>query len=220
VTATHESVLLVGQPNVGKSALFNRLTGRYVTVSNYPGTTVEIARGHSRLLGADVEVVDTPGLYSLLPITEDERVASDLLSAPGVRAVVHVVDAQNLDRMLGLALQLIETGLPVVVALNMYDEARESGLVIHAARLEEILGVPVVPTVSTTGEGVAELAARLRQAPPRSSLRTEYGSIIEDGMRGIASHLPQGPLSVRSEASLILQGDARARERLPTMLAL
>lgn len=107
-------VILVGAPNVGKSALFNRLTGRYVAVSNYPGTTVEIARGHSVLDGVMAEIIDTPGMYSLLPSAEDERVAMrmlfDVTAAPDV--VVHAIDAKNISRMLPLTLQLLELGRP------------------------------------------------------------------------------------------------------------
>ena len=207
-------ILLVGNPNVGKSALFNRLTGQYVTVSNYPGTTVEVSRGRCAALGPDVEIVDTPGMYSLLPITDEERVASDMLFGGNVRCVVHAIDAKNLDRMLGFTLQLIETGLPVVVALNMADEARDLGIVIDSARLTAILGVPVVPTVSISGEGVADLVAALKKTPPPSPFRVEYGSLIEEGIAGIASRLSEGALAPRARASLMLQGDGRERERL------
>ena len=110
-------VLLVGNPNVGKSAVFNRLTGRYATVSNYPGTTVEVMTARCRRLDG-AEVVDTPGMYSMAPITDEERVARTLLIAARPRAVVHIIDAKNIRRMLGLTLQMIEAGLPVVVALE------------------------------------------------------------------------------------------------------
>lgn len=99
---THARVVLVGNPNVGKSVLFNRLTGRYVVVSNYPGTTVEVARGQARIGNMTCEVIDTPGMYSLSPITEEERVARALLLKERPNVVVHVVDAKNLNRMLSL----------------------------------------------------------------------------------------------------------------------
>ncbi len=210
-------VLLVGNPNVGKSALFNKLTGRYVTVSNYPGTTVEIAHGHCHALGHETEIVDTPGMYSLLPITDEERVASDMLFSGRVRTVVHVVDAKNLDRMLGLTLQLIETGLPVVLALNMIDEARALGIRIDAAKLAAHLGIPVVATVSITSEGLSELIGHLRTPPPLSLFRTECGSIIEQALLAISAHLsPASPIAPRARAGLLLQGDTRERERLIT----
>lgn len=208
-------VLLVGNPNVGKSALFNKLTGQYVTVSNYPGTTVEVAHGHCPQLGKEIEVVDTPGMYSLLPITDEERVASDILFSPRVRSVIHVVDAKNIDRMLGLTLQLIEAGRPVVLALNMVDEARRLGIQIDHATLSSRLGIPVIPTVSITGEGIPDLIRNLKTPPPLSMLRTGCGTLIEQAIIDIASHLsPASPISPRARASLLLQGDQRERERL------
>lgn len=208
-------VLLVGNPNVGKSALFNKLTGQYVTVSNYPGTTVEVSHGHCPQLGRDVEIVDTPGMYSILPITDEERVASDILYSPRVRVVIHVVDAKNVDRMLGLTLQLIESGRPVVLALNMMDEARTLGIQIDHAELSRRLGIPVIPTVSLTSEGVAELVRHLKTPPPLSLLRVECGTLIEQAILDIARHLsPASPVAPRARASLLLQGDLRERERL------
>lgn len=208
-------ILLVGNPNVGKSALFNKLTGQYVTVSNYPGTTVEVAHGHCPLLGPDIEIVDTPGMYSLLPITDEERVASDILFSPRVRTVIHVVDAKNLDRMLGLTLQLIEAGRPLVLALNMIDEARSLGIKIDTAGLSQRLGIPVVPTVSITREGIPELIRHLETPPPLSSLHTECGSLIEQAILDISRHLsPASPVAPRARASLLLQGALRERERL------
>ena len=208
-------ILLVGNPNVGKSALFNKLTGQYVTVSNYPGTTVEVSHGHCQELDRDIEIVDTPGMYSLLPITDEERVASDILYSPQVRAVVHVVDAKNIDRMLGLTLQLIETGRPVVLALNMIDEARTLGIAIDHAKLSGRLGIPVIPTVSITGEGISKLIAQLKTPPPLSMIRTECGSIIEQGIIAIASLMsPASPISPRTRATLLLQSDLREQERL------
>src|SRR5512142_2753632 len=103
-------VAIVGNPNVGKSVTFNRLTGMYAAVSNYPGTTVEVSRGKATLRGITFEVVDTPGMYALLPITEEERVARAILLAETPVVVLHVVDAKNLERMLPFTLQLIEAG--------------------------------------------------------------------------------------------------------------
>lgn len=208
-------ILLVGNPNVGKSALFNKLTGQYVTVSNYPGTTVEVAHGHCHALGSEIEIADTPGMYSLLPITDEERVASDMLFSGRVRAIVHVVDAKNLDRMLGLTFQLIETGLPVILALNMFDEARALGIRIDVDKLSSRLTIPVIPTVSITGEGLSSLIAHLRTPPPLSMFRTECGSIIEEALLGISALLsPASPIAPRARAGLLLQGDTRERERL------
>ena len=152
---------IVGSPNVGKSMLFNNLTGAYVTVSNYPGTTVDVARGKAKIDREEFEIVDTPGMYSLLPITEEERVSRLLLfeEKPGI--ILHVVDARNLERMLPLTLQLIEAGLPVILDLNMMDEAEGAGIKIDVAGLEEELGIPVVSTVATTSRGISDLRRRL-----------------------------------------------------------
>ncbi len=152
---------IVGTPNVGKSVIFNVLTGAYVTVSNYPGTTVNVSRGKARIEGEEFEVMDTPGMYSLMPITEEERVARTMLLAEKPDVILHVVDARNLDRMLPLTIQLIEAGLPTMLDLNMMDEAEASGIEIDINKLEQELGIPVVATVATSGRGVETLKKRL-----------------------------------------------------------
>jgi len=150
-------VVIVGSPNVGKSLIFNRLTGIYVTVSNYPGTTVEVFRGRTYIDGVLYEIVDTPGMYSLLPSSEEERVARRLLMEEQPDVVVHVVDAKNLERMLPLTLQLIEAGFSLVLALNMMDEAVKAGIQIDTELLTDILCTPVVPVIATTGQGINQL---------------------------------------------------------------
>ncbi|MGE5578011.1 MAG: FeoB small GTPase domain-containing protein [Syntrophothermus sp.] len=156
-----KKIVLVGSPNVGKSVIFNRLTGAYVTVSNYPGTTVEVSRGKARIGAEEFEVVDTPGLYSLLPITEEERVTRRLLLEEKPDVVVHVIDAKNIARMLPLTIQLAEAGLPLILDINIMDEAEKLGMRIDVAKLESLLGIPVVPTVSTTGRGIGDLQRRI-----------------------------------------------------------
>ena len=148
-------VAIVGSPNVGKSVVFTHLTGRYATASNYPGTTVEVLRG--QLGGSGCEVVDTPGMYSLFSVTEEERVGRRILLSEVPALVIHVVDARNLDRMLPMTVQLIEAGLPVVLVLNMMDEARSAGMEIDRELLSRRLGVSVVGAVAVAGEGMAEL---------------------------------------------------------------
>jgi ferrous iron transport protein B len=152
-----KKVVIVGSPNVGKSLVFNRLTGAYVTVSNYPGTTVEVSRGRARLDGEECVVIDTPGMYSLLPITEEERVTRAILLSEKPDAVIQVVDAKNLERMLPLTLQLIEAGLPLILDLNMMDEMQHAGMELDLERLGRELGIPVVTTVATTGRGIKAL---------------------------------------------------------------
>jgi len=158
-------VILLGNPNVGKSALFNALTGLRATVSNYPGTTVEVYRG--RLPGNGVEIVDSPGLNSILPLSEDERVTWSLVQeARGDQGalVVQVADAKNLRRALLLTLQLGQLGVKTVLVLNMSDEAAERGIAIDVAGLEAALGVPVRTTVATRGVGVADVSTALAAA--------------------------------------------------------
>lgn len=154
---------VVGNPNVGKSVLFNRLTGMYATVSNYPGTTVEVTRGQMHLGDNEVEVVDTPGMYSLLPISEEEAVARRLLLEEKPRQVLHVVDAKNLPRMLPLTLQLLEAGLPVTLALNMMDESADLGFSFDIELLSQLLGIPVTGTIGATNKGVSELREILEE---------------------------------------------------------
>jgi ferrous iron transport protein B len=163
-----QKILLVGPPNVGKSLIFNRLTGRSVSVSNYPGTTVEISVGHCPALPG-YEIRDTPGAYSLLPITDEERVTREIIMSEPDALLVHVVDAKNLRRMLPMTLELLELGRRVVLVLNLMDEARRLGVVIDAEELSEKLGIPVVPTVATSGEGIDVLCAVIRdgvEGPP------------------------------------------------------
>lgn len=168
--ASHQSppgvLLLVGNPNVGKSALFSKLTGKFVIVSNYPGTTVDVTRGRLRQGGRDIEVIDTPGAYSLMPHSEDEIVTRDLILQHPEAAVVLVLDAKNLQRGLVLAQQLSELRTPYCVALNMMDEALGQRFRIDVPALSRALGVPVVPTVATTGKGMKDLAAALEEAVP------------------------------------------------------
>ena len=158
-------VALVGNPNVGKSAVFNRLTGASVIVSNYPGTTVEFTRGTMRLGGQPAEVVDLPGTYSLEPTCKAEEVTARALEelAPG-DVILNVVDSTNLERSLGLTLQLIKLRKPMVAALNFWDEAKHTGVQIDVPALEKELGVACVPVVAITGEGTKTLVERTLQA--------------------------------------------------------
>lgn len=155
-------VVLIGDPNVGKSVLFSRLTGVDVIASNYPGTTVDYSKGHANKHGETLEIVDAPGTYSLEPTNKAEEVAVSLLDQADV--VVNVVDATRLERCLLLTLELLEKRRPVVIALNLWDEAKHLGIAIDDRALERMLQVPVVPTVAITGEGVKELVQRLDEA--------------------------------------------------------
>jgi ferrous iron transport protein B len=163
------TVAIVGNPNVGKSVMFNNLTGAYVTVSNYPGTTVEVSRGRGKIGEDDIEVIDTPGMYSLLPITEEERVARTILLEEKPEIVLHMVDAKNLERMLAFTLQLIEAGLQTILVLNMMDEVEKLGKKISVDRLQEELQIPVVAAVSTTGRGMDVLKGKLEDYVRKST---------------------------------------------------
>lgn len=166
------NILLMGNPNVGKSAVFSRLTGAHVIVSNYPGTTVSFTEGTMNVDGRACRVIDVPGTYTLEPLSRAEEVAVEML--PRGDVVVNVVDSTNLERNLNLTVQLLSRRVPMVVALNMWDEAQEHGIKINVAALEEALGVPVVPTCAISGEGMRELTQRLPAARP-GTLRCEDG---------------------------------------------
>jgi len=169
----HGTTVLVGNPNVGKSVLFKNLTNRYVTVSNYPGTTVEIVRAQARFNGRDVEVIDTPGINDLTPRSDDARVTRNVLDEHEGATIVQVADAKNLRRALLLTLQLAELERPMVLVLNMFDELEERGGQIDTARLSERLGVPVVVTVAPRDRGTKDLIAALTEA--RTPKRPEIG---------------------------------------------
>lgn len=156
-------ILLVGQPNVGKSVLFSRITGIRTIASNYSGTTVSYTAGKMRFTDTNYQVLDAPGTYSLEPLDEASRVAVDLIDAAG--RIINVVDTTRLERHLPLTLELIAQKKPMVVALNMSDEARHKGIRIDAGKLAGKLGVPVIPIVARSGEGVNKLIASLLALP-------------------------------------------------------
>jgi len=209
-------VALIGAPNVGKSALFNRLTNSYVTVSNYPGTSVEVARGKARLPGLHAEVLDTPGLYTLLPTTEEERVTQRIVLSGEPEVLVHVVDAKNLGRMLPLTLQLAEVGRPLVLALNMMDEAERLAVSIDHELLQQRLGFPVVPIVAITGRGVGALEAAIAQVWQAPAARLPaYENGVGEAIAQVRGAL-SGRYAIDPEAlvALAIQGDEEARGRL------
>jgi small GTP-binding protein len=162
--------VLVGNPNVGKSVLFKNLTDRYVTVSNFPGTTVEIVQARASLDGHEVAVIDTPGINDLSQRSDEARVTRELLVEHEGTTIVQVADAKNLRRALLLTLQLADLKRPTVLVLNMADELEERGGQVDCARLSEILGVPVVMTVAPRNQGTQQLIEALAQArPPHGS---------------------------------------------------
>ncbi|UFS71331.1 ferrous iron transport protein B [Geomonas sp. RF6] len=206
-------VALVGNPNVGKSVLFNALTGAYVTVSNYPGTSVEVARGNAVIDGVQYEVIDTPGMYSILPITEEERVAREILLNERPHLVIHVLDARNLERMLPMTLQLIEAELPLVLVVNIMDEAARLGLEIDIPELSRRLGIPVIGAATAKKVGLSEIRAAIASVHPVTAPVPRYAPELEEDLAEI-TELLRGEyiLSRKAMALLLLQGDTEVAE--------
>jgi ferrous iron transport protein B len=198
--------VLVGNPNVGKSVIFGLLTGRYVIVSNYPGTTVEVASGHATFGKERNILIDTPGVNTLVPMSEDEKVTRDILIDPRLRVVIQIADAKNLRRALVVTLQLAEMGLPVVLALNMHDEAKSRGIYIDAKRLSELLGIDVITTVATQKRGIDKVS-RAAVSPRVPAFKIRYADSVELASEEIASLLPETSVSKRALALMILSGD-------------
>jgi ferrous iron transport protein B len=192
-----ETIVLAGNPNVGKSVVFNALTGTYVDVSNFPGTTVELTRGR---LG-EHDIVDTPGVYGVSSFNDEEMVARDIILDGDI--VINVVDAVHLERDLFLTLQLVDMGKRMVVALNMADEARKRGVGIDRDLLEDLLGVPVIETVAVEGKGFDELKAALSRA------RAGHADVeLEAALLEMASRV-----GTRADALMVLEGDEVVSER-------
>jgi ferrous iron transport protein B len=205
------NIALVGHPNVGKSVIFQRLTGQRVVVSNYPGTTVEVRRGAARALPG-FTLIDTPGVIAFPPYSEDEQVTARLLVNEPVRAILQVGDAKNLRRTLLLTLQLAEMGLPLVLALNMMDEAQARGVALDYQRLSQAIDAPVVPTTAIHGQGVQRLTEAVRSAGPWR-FQLEYSPEIETALADFAAQAApaiQGRTSLHPRALglLWLSGDA------------
>ncbi|MEW8959609.1 MAG: FeoB small GTPase domain-containing protein, partial [Moorella sp. (in: firmicutes)] len=184
-------IVLAGNPNVGKSVFFNAFTGLYVDVSNFPGTTLEIS--HARV-GNDV-VLDTPGVYGVSSFNEEEKVARDVIMEADV--VINVVDAVHLERDLFLTQQIIDMGIPMVLALNMIDEAMRQGIKIDVKKMEELLGVPVIPTVAIKNVGLEEVK--------KAVARARIGNALPELQEMLP--LVEKKTRTRAEALLILEGD-------------
>lgn len=184
-----KTLMLVGNPNVGKSVIFGTLTGKYATVSNYPGTTVEVTVGVSSIHGEKYNIIDTPGVNNLVPQSDDERVTRDILLNQKSDAIILVCDAKNLRRSLLIAFQIAEMGLPFSIALNMFDEAASRGISIDYKKLKEMLGVDVVPTIATQKKGIDALLKGIPHQA-KSHFSFSYSSDIENGIKRIEEFLP------------------------------
>ncbi len=231
-------IALVGNPNVGKSVIFGLLTGRYATVSNYPGTTIEISSATASFNGSRYLVIDTPGINNLIPMSEDEKVTRDILLRERPDLVIQVIDAKNIKRGLFITIQLAEMGIPVIVDLNMIDEARDRGIIIDEKRLSELLGTAVVGTIASQKKGLSELRAAikdrlqaeefrlkenknnsLKESPAYSLSSVNYGNSIEEALKKIEELLPDSPISKRSIGLMILSGDASLKPWLRANLS-
>ena len=204
------AILLVGHPNVGKSVLFHRLTGAYVNVSNYPGTTVEVTRASARF-DREAMLLDTPGVLALPSRSDDERATMQALLNESSRCLVQVGDAKNLRRTLTLTALLAELGVPMVLALNMHDEAAARGVMVDIPALAEELGIPVLATVATGGEGIGELTHGMGNAQ-RAEAMLRYDPDIEADIKRVADAItrlaPHPLLAARGLAILYMGGDS------------
>lgn len=195
----YKKLVLAGNPNAGKSVFFNYFTGMYVDVSNYPGTTLDISQGYFN----EYKVYDTPGVYGISSFNDEERVARDVILSADL--VLNVVNAVYLERDLFLTQQIIDTGIPVIVALNMTDEAKNKGIMIDVEKLEKLLGVPVIATIATRREGLDKVAKQLHKAKPGNTdelLQSKIAQLIANNQ-----NIPKG------DALLILEGDDNIARR-------
>jgi len=215
-------VALAGNPNSGKTSIFNDLTGSRQHVGNWPGVTVEKKEGKAVYQGQILKIIDLPGTYSLGAYSEDELIARNFILFDHPDAIINVVDATNLERNLYLTLQLLEMGVKVVVALNMMDEAKKQGLDIKVDKLSSLLGVPIVPTVATRQEGIKEVlaeAAKMVLKTPPSPLALNYGREIEGEINKLEALIGQDPFltqryPARWLAVKLLEGDERLQQEL------
>lgn len=208
-------IALAGNPNCGKTTVFNGYTGARQHVGNYPGVTVDRKEGHLNVDGRSVTLVDLPGAYSLTAYSQEELVARRELAADNVQAVINVVDSSALERNLLLTVQILEMGMPVVLACNMMDEARAAGIHIDVEHLSELLGIPVLPMVARSGEGLKEAlaaAVTLAQGGRREPLRLSYGPDLDAALTELETRVSEsGLLAARYHprwvALKLLEGD-------------
>ncbi|MGB5833336.1 MAG: Fe(2+) transporter permease subunit FeoB [Thiohalocapsa sp.] len=213
------TLALAGNPNCGKSALFNALTGIRQTTGNWPGVTVERKEGRFELDGRPVRVIDLPGIYSLDAGSLDERVTRDYLLSRDADLIVNVLDASNLERNLYMTVQLLEMGVPIVVALNMMDVARKRGIEIDIRRLADQLGCPVVPVVAVTKEGITELTARalaVTSGKERGGFSLAHEECVDQAVAELAPAIApgDGDYNARWLALKLLESDPAAENLL------
>jgi ferrous iron transport protein B len=211
------SIALFGNPNTGKTSLFNNLTGSYEYVGNWSGVTVEKKVGMLRQHG--VPVVDLPGIYSLQPLSRDEGVATEFLLTESFSAIVNIVDASQLKRNLHLTVQLLEFGKPLIMALNMIDVAEKRGIKVDAKKLSQCISAPVIPVIARTGKGTKELVRAILSASEQNEhqFSIDYGADVEVAVQKIGEQLPDNlPVSKRWLALQFLEGNKRVHAYLQT----
>ncbi len=196
-----KKIVLAGNPNVGKSIFFNAFTGIYVDVSNYPGTTLEISSGKYQ----ENVVIDTPGVYGVSSFNDEEIVARDVIASADI--VINIVDAVHLERDLFLTQQIIDMGIPVIVALNMMDEAKKNGLDVNIDELSKELGVKVIPTIAIKGKGLDDIKKATNQAVNKSEIGNSSIKLVDELQR-LVDKLHNQP-----EAILILEGDSHVTKK-------
>jgi len=201
-------IVLVGQPNVGKSSLLNALVGPKVVISNYPGTTVEVTKVQKTFDGIEISFLDTPGIYSISDRSEEEKVTEKILFEEGIDGVIVVSDATALERSLYVLLQIMEAGIPAVIALNFVEDARSKGIKIDCKRLEQALGISVIPINPITKKGIDGLLKSLpRIKDKKVKFWVEYDDHIEEAISQISSKLKETRLPKRFISIRILEGD-------------
>ncbi|GLH62848.1 ferrous iron transport protein B [Parageobacillus sp. G301] len=211
------SIALFGNPNTGKTSLFNNLTGSYEYVGNWSGVTVEKKVGMLRQHG--IPVVDLPGIYSLQPLSRDEGVATEFLLTESFSVIVNIVDASQLKRNLHLTVQLLEFGKPLIMALNMIDVAEKRGIKVDAKKLSQCISAPVIPVIARTGKGTKELVRAILSASEQNEhqFSIDYGVDVEVAVQKIGEQLPDNlPVSKRWLALQFLEGNKRVHEYLQT----
>jgi len=202
-------VLLVGQPNVGKSCLLNALVGPKVIVSNYPGTTVEITRAEKIIAGKKIEFIDSPGTYSISDRSEEEKVTEKALFEEKIDGAIIVADSSSLERSLYLAFQVLEAQIPTVLALNFVESAKKKGITINSKNLGKILGIPVIPINPLTKYQINELiniVLEIKEIKTRA-FRVKYDDDIEEAIRNVSSQVIETCLPRRFIALRLLEED-------------
>lgn len=201
-------VILIGQPNVGKSSLLNALVGSKVIISNYPGTTVEITQSTKIINGKRLNIIDTPGIYSISDMSEEEKVAEKALFNEKNDVVILVIDATSLNKSLYLLLQIIEAQVPVLLALNFIEEANKKGIFINIDRLEAILNIPLITINPITKKGIKKLTDEaIKLNRKKSDFEIHYDDHIEEAIQELCLYIEDSELPKRFIAIRILERD-------------